>query len=224
MIEQPFALLAPFKEKIDVRFFTREDDLSDDVSVAKALGTESFVTLEQVHVDATIIVDHPAHRTEHADGAATKTGNLALVMRIADCQPLIVYAPEHDMIGMIHAGWKGVVAGVIPMFYTTVEREWGIRPEETLVGIGPSLCQACAEFTDPAKELPNVDPRFFSGRCVDSRGAADAQLDAIGVPASQRERSSDCVKCMHDKYWSYRSRDPKAFTENYRNMVSICLK
>lgn len=224
MIEHPFALLAPFKEKIDVRLFTREDDLSDDASVEKALGTNQFVTLEQMHGNKTLIADHPVYRTEQADGAATDTKDLTLVMRIADCQPFIVYAPKHDVIGMIHAGWKGVVAEMIPAFFRTIKERWGIDASDTLVCAGPSLCQNCAEFTDPAKELPNVDPRFFANRCVDLRRAADAQLDAAGVPEHNRERSPDCVKCMHEKYWSYRSKDEKAFAQNYRNMLTIRLK
>ncbi len=224
MIEHPFALLAPFKETIDVRSFTREDDLSDDASVEKALGTNRFVTLRQIHGARTIIVDTTSHRTEGTDAAATDTKDLTLVMRTADCQPLLVYAPAKQVIGVIHAGWKGVRDGIIPAFFETVRERWGIDPSETLVCAGPSLCQRCAEFTDPAKELPNVDPRFFNGRCADLRAAADAQLEAAGVPATNRERSPDCVKCMQETYWSYRSKDPKAFEQNYRNMLTICLR
>lgn len=224
MTEHPFALLAPFKDAIDVRFFTKEDDLSDDASVAQALGTDRFVTLEQVHGDRTVIVDAPSHRTERADAAATDTKDLALVMRIADCQPFVVYAPAQNVIGVIHAGWKGVVAGVIPAFFRTIEERWGIDASDTIVCAGPSLCTECAEFTDPAQELPNVDARFFHGRCVDLRAAADAQLEAAGMAQSHIERSPDCVKCMHDRYWSYRSKDEKAFAGNYRNMLTIRLK
>lgn len=223
MIDHPFALLAPHREKIDVRLFTREDDLSNDASVEEALGTKRFVTLDQVHGNRTIIIDHPSYRTEQADAAATDAKDLTLVMRVADCQGFVVYAPTHNVIGIIHAGWKGVVAEVIPEFFRTIKERWGIHPSDTIVCAGPSLCIDCAEFSDPNTELPNVDPRFFHGRCADLRAAADAQLDAAGVPASHIERSPDCVKCMHEKYWSYRSKDEKAFVKNYRNMLTIRL-
>lgn len=224
MIEKPFALLAPYHDVIDVRMFTKEDDLWDDASVEKALGTDRFVTLEQVHGDRTLIADHPVHRTEKADAAATDTKDLTLVMRVADCQPFMVYAPKHGVIGMIHAGWKGVVAGMIPAFFRKISDQWGIAPRDALVCAGPSLCLQCAGFTDPRTELPTVDPRFFHGRFVDLRGAADAQLEAAGVPKANIERSPDCVQCMSDRYWSYRSKEPKAFEQNYRNMLTIRLR
>lgn len=224
MIEHPFALLAPFKETIDVKFFTREDDVSDDASVEKALGTNRFVTLDQMHGNKTFIADHPVYRTEQADAAATSTKDLTLVMRVADCQPFVMYAPKHNVIGMIHAGWKGVAAGMIPAFFRKISDEWGIAPRDTFVCAGPSLCLQCAGFTDPRTELPTVDPRFFHGRFVDLRAAADAQLEDAGVPKANIERSPDCTKCMHEKYWSYRSKDEKAFTENYRNMLTIRLR
>lgn len=224
MIKTPFALLAPYAEKIDVRLFTREDDLSDDASVEKALGTNRFVTLEQVHGNHTVITNAPVYRTEKGDAAATDAKDLTLVMRIADCQPFVVYAPMHNVIGMIHAGWKGVVAEMIPKFFETINERWGIDAADTIVCAGPSLCQDCSEFTNPHTELPNVDPRFFNGRCADLRSAADAQLEAAGVLASNIERSPDCTKCMHDTYWSYRSKDEKAFAQNYRNMLTIRLR
>ncbi len=224
MIDHPFKLLAPHKDVIDVRMFTREDDLSDDASIEKALGTDRFVTLEQVHGNTTLIATRPVHRTEKADAAATDTKDLTLVMRIADCQPFVVYAPKQNVIGIIHAGWKGVVAEIIPAFFRKVSDQWGIAPRDTFVCAGPSLCLQCAGFTDPRTELPTVDPRFFHGRFVDLRAAADAQLEAAGVPKANIERSPDCTKCMHDTYWSYRSKDEKAFARNYRNMLTIRLK
>lgn len=224
MIEHPFALLAPYKEKIDVRFFTREDDLSDDASIAKVLGTERFATLKQTHGTNVAIVTEPLRRTVEADASATDTQDLMLVIRIADCQPLIVYAPKQNVVGVIHAGWKGVRDGIIPAFYETLKNKWGIDPSDTLVCAGPSLCTECAEFTDPIAELPTVDPMFFHGRHVDLRGAADHQLETLGIPASRRERSALCTKCTNDTLWSYRGTDHDAVKAGFTNLLTIRLK
>ena len=224
MIEQPFALFRPYAKQIDVRHFTKEDQLSDDMIVMATLGTAAFVTLDQVHGAKTIIVKTPSHRSQKADGAATTAKGLTLVMRTADCQPLLVYAPDKKMIGMIHAGWRGLVAGVIPSFFEAIRKEWNVEPKGTIVCIGPSLCTDCAEFTDPEKELPDVDTSFFHGSHVDLQGIADQQLDQLGIPHTQRERSPDCVKCKKDEYWSVRGGDAEAIDGNCRNMLTICLK
>jgi len=224
MIEHPFALLAPFKEKIDVRFFTREDGLSDDTSIGEALGTDRFAVLKQVHGNRIAMVREPQRRTEEADGGATDQTDLWLCVRIADCQPLVVFAPTHGVIGIIHAGWKGVRDAIIPAFYGVLEREWGIAPADTFVCAGPSLCQKCAEFTDPPTELPKVDPRFFSGRHVDLCAAADHQLEKLGVPAAHIERSPDCTKCRNETYMSYRGTDHEAVKAGFTNMLAIRLR
>lgn len=216
--------MAPFKDKIDVRFFTREDDVSDDASIGKALGTDRFVTLKQTHGTNVAIVTEPLRRTIEADASATDTRDLTLAIRIADCQPIIVYAPKKNVIGVIHAGWKGVRDGIIPEFFKTLKNEWGIEPSETFVCAGPSLCLNCAEFTDPVTELPTVDPRFFRGRHVDLRGAADHQLEMLGVPASNRERSPVCTKCTNDTLWSYRGTDHDAVKAGFTNVLTIGLR
>lgn len=224
MIDHPFKLLAPYKDVIDVRMFMREDDLSDDASIEKALGTDRFAVLKQVHGNRIAVVREPQRRTEEADGGATDQKGLWLCVRIADCQPLVVYAPKQNVVGVIHAGWRGVRDMIIPAFFRKVSDEWGVAPRDAYVCAGPSLCIQCAGFTDPSTELSTVDPRFFHGRFVDLRGAADAQLEDIGVPSAHRERSPDCTKCENETYLSYRGTDRDAVKEGRTNMLAIRLR
>lgn len=162
-------------------------------------------------------------RTINADGSATDRSNLWLSIRAADCQQFIVYAPTHRVIGVIHAGWKGLKAGVIPSFFTMLKNEWGISPSQTLVGIGPSLCLKCAEFTDPKTELAGLDPKFFDSRHADLQSIADSQLEAMGVPRSQRERHPDCTKCNQETYWSYRGDDKQNVAKGFGNILACML-
>jgi len=221
MIDLPFSLLAPYKDVIDVKLFTREDHLSDDASIERALGTDQFAVLKQVHGNRIAVVRGPQRRTEEADGAATDVKGLWLCVRIADCQPLIAYAPKQHMVGVIHAGWRGVRDGIIPAFFKKISDEWRIAPRDAFVCAGPSLCIQCAGFTDPSTELSTVDPRFFHGRFVDLRGAADDQLETLGVPASHRQRSPDCTRCENDTYWSYRGTDHDAVKDGFTNILAI---
>lgn len=158
-----------------------------------------------------------------ADGSITDVPGLWLSIRAADCQQLIIYAPNRHVIGVIHAGWKGLKAGVIPSFFKKLKEEWGIDPSETFVAIGPSLCMKCAEFSDPLRELEGLDPQFFDGRHANLQGIADAQLETLGIPKSQRERHLDCTKCNNEMYWSYRGENRGKIIAGYCNVMACSL-
>jgi hypothetical protein len=222
MIQNPFALLEPFGE-VDVSLFTKTDQIKSDDATAAMLGDAPYVSAEQVHGTRTIRVSAALHATEQADGLVTDHQNLWLFTRFADCQGFALYAPQSRVIGVLHAGWRGLTAGAIPAFFEVLEREWGIAPRETWVVAGPSLCTEHAEFTDPVRELPSLDPKFFHGRHVDLRGAADEQFFRLGVPRDHFERSRDCTFCRSDLYWSYRGGDRAAVQDRFRNVLAARL-
>lgn len=215
MIDHPFRIFDPYRDHIDVRFYAKADE---------RLNEEGFVSLRQVHGNHTEILRSPSRREKNADGVITDQTGLTLTLRVADCQAFVIYAPNHHVIGLLHAGWKGLVNGAIPQFFETLKREWGIGGAEAIVGAGPSLCTGCAEFTDPVAELAGIDPRFFHGRNADLRGIADDQLMACGVRTENMERHPDCTKCKKDLYWTYRGGDREAVINGSTNVLTCMLK
>ncbi|MBI3816026.1 laccase domain-containing protein [Candidatus Peregrinibacteria bacterium] len=113
--------------------------------------------------------------------------------------------------------------GTIPSLYALLKTEWNIRPEETFVGAGPSLGFECAEFSNPKNELPSVPSSLVRGKLVDLQGAADRELDRLGVPREQRERLPDCTKCHPETYWTYRGGDREAVKEGWTNVLMALL-
>lgn len=219
----PSTLFAPFTDRIRIDLLTKSDHIKTDDDVAKALGVHSVASAEQTHSNKTTIVRAPIKRAPGADGLVTDVKNLTLLVRMADCQVFVVYDAAKNVAGVLHAGWRGVVCGAIPAFFEVLQNEWHSDPIDIFVYAGPSLCTQCAEFSDPAKELPGIDPRFFQGRHVDLRGIANQQLADAGVLKSQIERSPDCVKCKSDTYWSYREGKADVVESGYRNILACTL-
>ncbi len=214
MIEDPFSILIPFKDKLSVTLFTKEDNITSDDQIG-----DNVASLWQVHGNKTIKVNSPTSRTEQADGLVTDKKNLTLSIRMADCQPLIAYDPESNIVGLVHVGWRGLVAGAIPEFFKIM------NPASSYVCIGPSLCQKCAIFSDPKNELPNVDSKFVDeANSVDLMGAADEQLSELGVSEDRIERITACTSCNPDKYWAYRGGDKEAVKNGHTNVLSCYLK
>ena len=221
MIDSPFSLFRQFSDRLRLVVFDKRDTRPHDVCKALQAGKEAYA--EQVHGARTSVVREAAQYLPGADGLLTDHVSLALSVRWADCQSFVVYAPDHHVAGLLHAGWRGLVAGAIPHFFASLKNEWGIEPKETFVGAGPSLCQRCAGFSDPHTELPTIGDQFIDGLHVDLRGAADAQLALLGIPLSQRERNPDCTCCHPERYWTYRGGDREAVKAGERNLLACVL-
>ena len=224
MIRQPFSLFSPFSNRVEIRFFTTADGIASDEDLMKVMNGIDLASVQQVHGNKTIMVRAPVMRASGADGLLTDTKNLTLSIRVADCQSFVVYEPKSNVVGVLHAGWKGLINRAIPEFFKALHDEWNIDAGDTFVGAGPSLCQTCAEFTDPVLELPGINPQFINGRCVDLRAYADRQLMDAGVRHGRIERMQDCTKCKSNIYHSYRGGDRGAVKEGYENVLTCILK
>jgi copper oxidase (laccase) domain-containing protein len=128
------------------------------------------------------------------------------------------------VIGALHVGWRGVLAGGIEEFFAVMNREWNCNAKDILIGAAPSLCKTCAEFTDPAKELPGISEGFTEGRCVDLVGIANKKLQDLGVLPAHTERMTGCTKCQSEEFWSYRGPDREKVMVGARNVLGIQLR
>lgn len=224
MTEHPFALLRQFQDRLGVALFTKSDDIPSDAASARAIGAVHAAGLNQVHGKRSIVVRAASARTEEADGMLTDVYDLALCIRVADCQSFVIFAPEKNVLGILHAGWRGLIAGAISEFFRVMKEEWKITPSETYIGAGPSLCSHCAEFTDPSNELPSFSKELIHGKHADLQGAATAELLKLGVQEKNFERHSDCTKCHPDLYWTYRGGDREAVKQGRTNMLACAMR
>lgn len=221
MQRDPFPLFHSF-EGLDIRLMTREDNVSSDADFSRCTEDRPVVGLRQAHGNTAVVVREKSSREISADAVATDRVGLALSIRFADCQNAVIYAPKERVICLVHAGWKGVKSRIATSAYTLLREEWGIAPKDTWVGLGPALCKACAEFTDPAVELPELQ-NFADGRLVDLRAALDAELANIGVLQSHIERLPDCTRCHPDQYFTYRGGDKEKVQNGFVNGLTVTL-
>lgn len=222
MIISPFSLFRQFDDHLHVALFTKEDDIMNDETAMKALGADRAAGLWQIHGNRTVVIREHGNRTEHADGMITDVSGLALCLRVADCQGFLIYAPARSVAGVLHVGWRGLIAGAIPEFFRVLNAEWGIQPGEVYAAGGPSLCLACADFSDPTLELPPLPKEFIHGKTADLQGAATKQLLDLGVRPDRIERHADCTRCRPDLYWTYRGGDREAVKNGHANML-VCV-
>ncbi len=116
---------------------------------AAALGLElaDLVFCEQCH-SATAVVVGGADRgrgtasrataVPGADALVTAERGVGLVVMVADCAPIVLIDARRRVLAVVHAGWRGTVAGVVPAALERM-RELGSAPGDVTAAVGPAV-------------------------------------------------------------------------------------
>lgn len=128
-----------------------------------ALGVDGAraVTTWLVHSADVVAVDAPVTDRSwvaRADGMITRQKGLPLVMRFADCTPILYHDPVQQVIGIAHAGWRGTVAGIASAVICAMQQTYGTHPGDVRVLIGPCISQAHFQVGDEVVRA--VEARF----------------------------------------------------------------
>lgn len=176
-------------------------DLNTDLNVKQP------VYADQVHGDTIITLDkRPTHKPS-GDALITNKSRLPLMVKIADCQGILMYDPKTNTIAAVHSGWRSSAQNIISKTIQKMQTEFKVNPAYLHIGISPSLGPCCAKFSDPESELPeNIHP-YIQKNHVDFWQLSLDQCKNAGVPQNQIELAGECTKCLPDKYFSHRNRD-----------------
>jgi YfiH family protein len=155
-----------------------------------------------------VIIGAPGeHCGAPADAAVSAQPSMPLTIRTADCAPIAMYA-DNGVVAAVHAGWQGLVAGVIPACAAAM-RERGAHSLRAIVG--PCIHAECYEFG------PDDLERVAAAVGADVRGVTATSTPALDLPAAvvAALRRSDvavdevvdrCTACHADEYFSHRAR------------------
>ena len=120
-----------------------------------------------------------------ADALVTKRANGGLMVRSADCVPILLYGQSTVAIGVIHAGWRGLIAGVIS---STLDQFISLGTDQSTLSvvIGPSARVCCYEVDSPTDGAPMLRPQLGSSnqRFLINRGGK-TYLDLVGLATAQ---------------------------------------
>ena len=174
--------------------------------IQKALDIEALVWLKQVHgKDVAYIHEAASGSIGEADALVTSQPELGLMIKVADCQSVLLYDPEARIVGNIHSGWRGSVANVIGESIEFMKREMGIEPRRMVAAVGPSLGPCCAEYRDYKKLFPADWNRYHVGDArFDFWALTLDQLGDAGLLPEQVEMACICTRCHTPDFFSYR--------------------
>jgi YfiH family protein len=154
------------------------------------VNPKDCISAEQIHADGIAIVSRKdlGQRISRVDALITTEKGIPLVVRTADCAPILIHDPAKEVLALVHAGRKGTE---LEITFKTIQKikKNGYDPRGLIVKIGPTIGKCCYP--------------------VDLRKENLEQLVKSGVQKEKVEIALECTCCNRDKYFSYRGDGPK---------------
>lgn len=151
--------------------------------------------------------------TIYCDVIVSNADQVLAGVKTADCVPILVGDPRTRSFAAVHAGWRGTLATAAIAGVKRLSDEYGAKPEELRVAIGPSAGSCCYEVGSEVidaftNRFPNGAELFTPSRpghaLVDLIKANRDQLESIGVRPDRIHSAPLCTMCRTDLFFSYR--------------------
>ena len=183
-------------------------------------GAKVLLRVSQVHGTRVLRArEHDAPDTvaaAQADGLATDEVGLGLSVHVADCTPILMACPTTGACAALHAGWRGTVAGMAGQGVRAMAEQFGCRPRDLRVALGPCIGPCCFEVGPEvaAAFLAALPAALGSGVIhavpgrkahIDLRRFQRLELEAAGVLPESIDASTACTFCdPAGRFFSFR--------------------
>lgn len=179
------------------------------------LSPDNIVLAGLIHKDNITIVDgkNIGQKIENTDGLITSTPNVILAITVADCLPIYFFDKQNNIIGLAHAGWRGVEQKIAVKILKTMESRFDTDPKNVFVKIGPHIKNCHFEIKDDVKEKFKEYKNFVKDiggtMFLDLASVVSKQLKEEGVASENINVTDECTSCSPEKYYSFRRDHPK---------------
>lgn len=168
----------------------------------------------------TVVMSHQVHGSEikwHSalpagwlvldgvDGHATQDPGTLLAITVADCIPVYLAAPQHGVVALLHAGWRGVAGGILERALGELTAATGAACRDFVMHCGIGICGNCYEVGYEVSERVTGRPPAASPTFVDLRGLLAGRGAALGV--SEVSISAYCSAHHNEQFYSHRASD-----------------
>ncbi len=211
--------------KVDHLFSTRigwdQEEILKGLEDIFGLDDRNIYRGNQVHGERIVVIkDQPSSGVKDLefDGLITNRRGKALVSYHGDCTPLYFYDPSKEAIGMGHSGWRGTFLGLGPKMVESLGLEYGSRPEDIRVAIGPNICRDCYEVKeDVAGKFLGKYPSYGE-IVVEKNGSLYLDVEKVivlslldkGILRGNIYRADFCTSCNSGELYSYRKEKTKS--------------
>jgi YfiH family protein len=149
--------------------------------------------------------DSPESAFADTDALITDRRRVPLAIFTADCLPVFLYDAQKQVIGLVHAGWRGIKENLTGKTVHAMMKQYNCQPDDIYAGFGPAIRRCCyqvgEEFADRFKSgLVEHDGKLH----LDLVKINTEQLLRRGVKRLNIFDSAICTACGNEDYFSYR--------------------
>lgn len=183
---------------------------------ALGLDPEGRVSSHQIHsTKVRYVTEVDRGRVfDDCDGFVTDRPGVVLVVKTADCVPILMADRQAGVIGAVHAGWRGTVGGIAPNAVSEMVK-LGASKENIRVAIGPCIHECCFEVQkDFWDAVARMRGEAFAAAHIHRKGESlhanlvqmnRTLLEDCGILPEQIDTSADCTCCAPEVYHSHRA-------------------
>ena len=186
------------------------------------VSAENLILAQQVHSNKIKVVKYSDRGkiVSGVDGLLTRDWQVVLGARSADCLPILFWEPQAKIIGVAHAGWRGVLARLPQKMVDQIIKMGGL-PENILVAIGPHICGNC--YSVDNQRIERFLAEFGKLEGMVRRNFLDLEIPTVnqlfhsGVQLRNILSAKMCTSCHNKDFFSFR----KNKKNNYGEVLSI---
>ena len=187
------------------------------------------VFLRQIHSGIFHVVEEVPRERPAGDALLTGLPGLLLVIKTADCLPVLILSRERRAVAAAHCGWKSIAQGLVQKVVRGMEERFGCRPASLWAAFGPCIGKDCYEVGEDVRQTfrnrglngdaflphPSLPGKYY----LDLVQANRHQLLECGVTESNLFRIDRCSHCRKNFLSYRRSRRTKGRMLNFIGIV-----
>lgn len=172
-----------------------------DLLLNKYSTIKSLSYTEQVHADRAFEVSLPAKRLHFAgegDALHTREEGVALLIRTADCIPILFYSETESLIGAVHAGWRGLEKRILSKTLRSIEAN--VRSLKLILGpfIGSNSYEVGSDVADRFEASMNI-ARPGGKFMLNLKKILQSEIESLGI--SQAQVTWHDADTLRDENW-----------------------
>ena len=171
-----------------------------EVCSLNGIDFDNIVTAQQVHGGNVSVagISHRGTGISGTDGIISSVKGLVLAVFTADCMAVFLSSSKTCAAGIVHAGWRGLAAGVLENAVHSFEENLGVKSGDLRAAIGPHIRECCFGVGDEVRQAFGI--RTGAGT-IDLSGIAAEKLVKLGV--KNISVNENCT-CHNNGFYSYR--------------------
>lgn len=171
-------------------------------------GTDTVVP-KLMHTARVEVVDahNPVWGAITCDAVVTGKKNLALTVSAGDCPPVVLYDPVQEVVALIHAGWRPLVAGIIAHTVEAMRIQLNCSASNIKAYIGVGICRQCYEIQEDVGSKFGIEKPANGGKMYLSLSdEINKRLLDEGIRKENILATMECTSCTDngEKYYSWR--------------------